>query len=368
MGSSVNKISHQNNTLTLVKMIGSPFAPSEAGWAPYADLDYKKLYDLAFENRVELLYLKTLEKFGLLEGFKDKKNIMELRCTTTRKIAAMTSRILTEAGVNHVVFKSIKPYPATPNDTDIVCLGDEKEYQKGLSTLTDAKYVIQAHAPLQTLLYHPWGEGKVGSGKKGGTYYIDFYRGIGFDYYEYVNKTILPPYCEKRIIENENTVLLSAEPELAIVMFHNVFPEKTFQLEHFYLCLHGMANPEFDMRRFVDFTEKNFLTSAVRSNLTIIEMLHKQVFEIVPEDIEMLLNKWGREESVIKSFRINNYHTTYMFPAFLFWRVFLSKQRDPFSRRSLLRQGIHMMNPVFFRDALKSAWRRTFEKDIYEHQ
>lgn len=357
-----------NPVFTLLKMIGSPFAEDDGLWHPAANLDLEGLYELAFENRVELLFLRALERNGLLEGYQDKKAEMEQRDITTRKIAAATSKVLSDAGVGHVVFKSIKPYPATPNDTDVVCLGDETAYQKGLTALTEAKYVIQAYAPMQTLCYHPWGEGHVGPGKKGGTYYVDFYRGIAVDYYEYINKTSLGPHCIEGEVLGEKTRLLAAEPELAIVMFHNVFPEKTFQLEHFYLCLYGMANPAFDVKAFIDFSESNALTKAVKSNLTIIEALHMKVFGMVPGVITKLLDRWGREEAVIENLAKSDYHVTFIFPAALFWKVFFSKQKDPFSRRSLCRQFRHMLNPVFFMDAFKSAWKRTFEKDIYVHQ
>ncbi len=357
-----------NLTLDLLKIIGSPFHDKKSHKSSIDVQHLSSLYELAFENRVELLFLHSIRDNNLLKGFEDKLIQMEKRCLTTRQIAAQTSHILIDAGIEHAVFKSIKLYPATPNDTDVVCFGKEREYQKGLKVLTDAGYVIQAYAPMQTLLYHPWGEGKVGPGKKWGTYYVDFYRGVAVDYYEYVNKSILSKYRIEREIEGIKTVLLSPEPELAIVMFHNVFPEKTFQLEHFYLCLYGMSNPDFDIDSFIDFTENNAMVTAVRSNLTIIELLHKEVFNVVPDMVTVLLNRWGREKSVIETLINNHYRITFIFPASLFWKVFLYKQKDPFSRRSLVRQGVHMLNPIFFWEAFRSAWKRTFEKDHYVHQ
>lgn len=357
-----------NLTLDLLKIIGSPFHEKGA-YQPSIDIRHlSSLYKLAFENRVELLFLYALKNNNILKGLEAELIEMENRCATTRQIAAQTSHILTDAGIKHAIFKSIKPYPATPNDTDVVCFGKEKEYQKGLKALTDEGYVIQAYAPMQTLLYHPWGEGKVGPGKKGGTYYVDFYRGVAVDYYEYVSKSVLSKYCIEREVEGVKTVLLSAEPELAIVMFHNVFPEKTFQLEHFYLCLYGISNPDFNISCFIDFTEKNAMVKAVRSNLTIIELLHEEVFGTVPDTVKNLLDRWGREKSIIETLKNNHYRITFIFPARLFWKVFLHKQKDPFSRRSLVRQGIHMLNPIFFWDAVRSVWKRTFEKDHYVHQ
>jgi hypothetical protein len=363
-----NNMPGLNLTLDLLKIIGSPFHDKKSYKSSIDIQHLSSLYELSFENRIELLFLHALRDNNLLEEFEDKLIEMEKRCITTRRIAAQTSHILSEAGIKHAVFKSIKPYPATPNDTDVVCFGKEREYQKGLKALTDSSYVIQAYAPMQTLLYHPWGEGKVGPGKKGGTYYVDFYRGVAVDHYEYVNKSALAEYCIERVVDGEKTVLLAAEPELSIVMFHNVFPEKTFQLEHFYLCLYGMANPDFDLAAFIAFTEQNAMVMAVRSNLTIIELLHEKVFGTVPDAIRELMKRWGREQSVIELLKEYDYRITFIFPASLFWKVFLHKQKDPFSRRSLAHQCFHMLNPIFFWDAFRSAWKRTFEKDHYVHQ
>jgi hypothetical protein len=339
-----------NDTLDLLRIIGSPFG-GRGEWSGGAGGQKDALYDLAFENRVELLFLQALEELEQLRGLEDKKAAMEQRAATTRRIAAETSGILTLAGIEHVVFKSIKPYSATPNDTDVLCLGDEAAYRRGLEALTRAHYVIQGSAPMQTLLYHPMGEGRV-----------------AVDFYEYVSRAALQPFCVTRQVDGLPAVLLAPEPELAIVMFHNVFPEKTFHLEHFYLCLYAWKNPEFRLERFVDFVEQQALTLAVRCNLTLVEALHLEAFGSVPEPVCLLLKRWGREQMTLQRLRRRQYRTTFIFPAAVFWRVFLAKQKDPFSRRSLRRQVAHMAHPAFFWDVVKSAWGRTFRSDHYVHQ
>ncbi len=358
---------NSNNTIALLKIIGSPYANDiflDSGY----HYNLEELYKYAFSNRVELLFLKALDDHGMLKGFEKKKEEMELRCTVTRKIAANTSKILYDAHIDHVVFKSIKPYPATPNDTDICCLGGHDEYDRGISVLKSNGYEIQNSAPMQTLCYHPWGKGKVGPGKEGGTYYIDWYKGVAVDYYEYINKNALKGMKKISDVEGVSTVLLRPEPELAIVMFHNVFPEKTFQLEHFYLCLFNFANEKFDFDIFIDFIEKNCMVLAVKCNLTIIEILHRQAFGFVPDQVESLLNRWGRVDSTQKRLESTDYAMEYMFSAKLFWSVFIQKLQDPFCRLSLIKQCVHMLNPIFFWDAFTSACTRTFGKDIYTHK
>jgi hypothetical protein len=72
-----------------------------------------------------------------------------------------------------VIIKSIKPYPAVPNDTDVLILGGKKEFKQTLDYLYAKGYIFHEWAPMQTTVYDPRGKGKIGKGKKGGTYYID---------------------------------------------------------------------------------------------------------------------------------------------------------------------------------------------------
>lgn len=358
----------KNTSFLLMSIIGSPFVNNVSQMGDCKDIDYEKLYAYAWENRVELLFLRALEKKHLLKGFEDRKEILEKRSFFTRKVAADASKALQASNVDHIVFKSIKPFPATPNDVDIVCLGNKKEYQKGLNAFYNAGFKFIEKAPMQTVLYHPLGEGKVGPKKKGGTWYIDFYRGVATDYYEYINKESLSKYRIERDVEGQKTILLTPEPELAIVLFHNVFPEKTCHLEHLYLCLFALIDSSFDLNKFIQFSEDNCLERGIKANLTVFEALHKKVFGVVPEPIEMLLDRWGRNKSIQDGLSSVNYNMKYIFSGAEFWKVFFSKQREAYSRKSLIRQCVYMLNPVCFLDTLRSALVRTFSKDNYGHE
>jgi len=360
---------HQENlTFELIKIIGTPFLRNENKKDIPQSADFKKLFDYAWENRVELLYLHSLEGSGYLEGFEEKKKNLEERSLLTRKIASDVSRVLQKAGVEHIVYKTIKPFPATPNDTDVVCLGDEKVYQKGLQALTKQGYGVLAEAPMQILMYHPLGEGKVGGKKKGGTWYVDYYRGVAVDYFEYINKKSYLKYHIEREIEGRKTILLAPEPELAIILFHNIFPEKTCHLEQFYLCLFALSSPSFNLDLFIRFTEENFLERGVQANLTIFETLHQIAFGFTPRPLKILLDQWGYNETIQRELSLRNYKMQFIFSGLEFWKVFLSKLRDPYSRKSLNKQFIHMLKPKQFIDVMKAVWTRTFSKDIYGHK
>lgn len=353
-------------TIQLIQIIGSPFAPPSNS-INLLDEHKKRLFELAFENRVELLFLETLRKLDKLNGLEEEYKKLKERYSMTLSVIAMIGSVLSSSDVPYVVFKSIKPYPATPNDTDILCLGDKKDYKKAYDILIKNGYKEHGIAPLQINVYDPRGEGKIGPGKKGGIYYIDFYQEVAADYFVYINKRRLLPFIREQIIDGVRVKILAPEPELAIVMYHNVFPEKTYHLEHFYLPLYRFSDPSFSFDTFCKFVEDNQLKVAVRANLSLIEILHKIAFNIVPLPISELLNRWGVENTEIKGLNKNGINLPYYFTPVLFWKAFLFKLIDLRSIKSLFNQGFHMLNPKFFADVIKIILRRSLGYEKYKH-
>ncbi len=355
-----------NMTIQLIQIIGSPFAPS----LKFINLSYehkRKLFELAFENRVELLFLEALSKAGNLNGFEDEYTKLKERYLMTLSVIARAGDILSSSGVPYVVFKTIKPYPATPNDTDILCLGNKRDYKKAYDILRKNGYKEHGKAPLQVNIYDPRGEGKIGPGKKGGIYYIDLYQEVATDYFVYVDKKKLLPFVREMNIDGVNVKVLAPEPELAIVMYHNVFPEKTFHLEHFYLPLYWFSDLSFDFDLFMRFVESNQLKIAARANLSLIAILHKTAFNTVPPPILELLERWGEEKEEIKKLCRNGIEVPYYFTFGLFWKSFVFKLLDKRSIRSVFNQGLHMLNPKFFVDVVRIVFRRSLGYEKYKH-
>ena len=104
---------------------------------------------------------------------------------------------------------------------------------------------------MQITICDPNGKGKTGKGKKGGTYYIDLYSEISTDYFSYLNKRKLIDHITTINLDGTYVKTLTKEIELSIIMFHNVFPERTFQLEHFYIPLYYFKSKSFNYNVFV---------------------------------------------------------------------------------------------------------------------
>lgn len=352
-----------NETLELIALIGTPF--SDKRYQP-TDRRLESIYEKAFADRVALLYLSIHRRSDWtpkLEALYSK--LEERRAKTLSVVSSLSDALNRHCLEQYTIFKSLKPYPATPNDTDVVIFGDKVEFDKLIQYLYLKEYLFHEWAPMQTTLIHPDGKGKTGKGKKGGTYYIDMYSDISTDYFLYIDKRSLIPYVETRIVNGQKIRNVRKEVELAIILFHNVFPERTFQLEHFYMPLYHFKEDDFDMGVFTAFAEGQRLVYAIATNLTIVEYVHDKLFGFVPDCVSQALDQWGRNPYELERFRKMGEETPYMFSPRSFWTTFLHKIRDNAALASLLIQGVHMLNPIFFFDVMKSLKNRFSEHGTY---
>ena len=353
-----------SKTYELIKIIGSPFIDK----TPEVDQEtLTRVYGQAFADRVALLYLTIHRNGKSWNQYLEKKfKVLSQRRENTLRVIGDLGESLNRYGINdYAVFKSLKPYPSTPNDTDIIIFGNTDKFEGALDTLYEENYQFHEWAPMQTTLIHPDGIGKTGKGKKGGTWYVDMYSDISTDYFLYIDKRSLEPYVETRMVEGRPVKNVKKEIELAIILFHNVFPERTFQLEHFYMPLYHLAEEDFDIDIMLKFVSDQKLTRALSTNLTLVAHIHNEIFGFVPDAIETILERIGQNQPELERFIEKKETTPYMLSPKTFWLTFLDKIYDPAAFRSLISQGVHMLNPVFFFDVMRSLYNRFSERGTY---
>ena len=150
-------------------------------------------------------------------------------------------------------------------------------------------------------------------------------------------------------------------------MFHNVFPERTFTPESYYLD-EGLPRPDRGDRSLDDFVQvcaEQKVEYAAATNLAITRDIDRGVFGIEDPRLAELLQLLGHPDLQIKGF-VPQGKYPYEIPNKNFWTAFASKQRDRTSRRSTYVQLLHMLNPVFLADVLKVIWRRSVKGGVYE--
>lgn len=349
--------------INLFDLLGSPFVDKPL--CRFSDQELLEAYDLAFPNRVALLYLSLHRREGWDPRLEEKYQALKARETTTLDVISQLGKTLNGWNDQYVIFKSIKPYPATPNDTDVICFADAQGYEELYELLLKQGYIFHEWAPQQRTVYDPRGAGKIGAGKKGGTYYIDLYEEISTDYFSYMDKRRLKPFVVTRDVNGVPVRLLRPEPELAIVMFHSVFPERTFQLEHFYVPLYMLANREFDLDVFIRFARESGSAYAVKTQCALIASLHEKHFGFVPVPVRRVLQALGSNTREVRRFEAKEGRTPYMFSPRTFWTAFAAKAMEWHCFKSLTRQGVKMLNPKFFMEVMGSIRLRMSERGTY---
>ena len=150
------------HTYDLIKIIGSPFV-DEIPDVPFEILE--EIYDKAFADRVALLYLSLHRKSDWPEILEEKyKRLNERRERTLDVVADLRNDLNQFCREGYAIFKSLKPYPATPNDTDVICFGNREQFKATLEYLYSKYYLFHEWAPMQTTLINHNGMGKTVKG------------------------------------------------------------------------------------------------------------------------------------------------------------------------------------------------------------
>tara|TARA_B100001093_G_scaffold445692_1_gene449462 strand:- start:6507 stop:7613 length:1107 start_codon:yes stop_codon:yes gene_type:complete len=353
----------------MFQVIGSPFLEISGSKYPSTQ-EIDDLFEFSFENRVGLLFLDKCRQKGIELSEKGSENLQKLekRRSDTDDILIKLGKILDEVHAGEwVYFKTLKPFPSTPNDTDWFPF-DERDHSWLCDHLLKSGFKFLEWAPLQTTLIDESGDGQADSDKRGGVWYIDCYRAPGADYFKYLDPAKMEKYKKEVLVNGHKLPGLESSAELSAICFHNVFPERTYSVETFYLILHYLKDIEANnkLTEFVKVVRENHVTCAVSANLAVTKALHEKHFGSVPPIFHDLLKRFNARSSEEKSVIKTNHYLPYNFQNSCFWICFLEKLKDPVSFKSLWVQAIHMLNPAFAWGALKIIWKRTRPGAIYK--
>ena len=137
------------SVVDLLKVVGSPFAdsthtvPSEAAQA---------LYDLARRNRMGLLLLTSLSD-DIPASLMDERASMIVKSEETTRLIPRVASVLKDAGLNYSLFKSIRPYPYTTVDLDVIAFDGNLE---AFGAAFDAAgFITLDEGPLSTTFRDP---------------------------------------------------------------------------------------------------------------------------------------------------------------------------------------------------------------------
>ena len=349
-----------NPIIKLMRIVGSPFVSGQEQELSENKNEALELYTYATKNKIGLLYLEALKKQEKLEEFGLKSEYHE-ECEKHNKQLITTSRIsklLNSAGINYVIFKSIMPYPAVPNDVDILHFGSADDYKKALEMIPRSGYIrmVEGSGPL-TVMFHDTRDGKlVGRYRKDvyniamedrykkGVYDIDLYRKVAASYIVYLDKRKLEKYITINEIFCEQIKVLKPEAELVVMIAHAIIPEQICTLFVYYATLHHLVrmNSE-EINRFIDITRENNVTFPVKAHCSLVAEVHQAAHGSVPEKIEEILTELGDEANEKNNLLKNNFKMPHHYTWQTVIRTLLEKAKEEEFRRSVVKQTVSML-------------------------
>lgn len=367
----MNRNQFNTPSYQLLRMLGSPLIEGDA---PEPMRESEELFACAFKNRVGLLYLDRLRKASKLDRLSTKYKELREREKDTLITAGRVSSVLHNANIKHVVVKTLRPYPATPNDVDLVCLGDSRMFEEGELALKKAEYILIHKKQEQNGYCDPRGaylhveEREVDDKFTGGRYFVDYYRNMAADHFRYIDESKFTDAISKvSPIDGCDFFVLEPLSDLCVIMMHSVFPHQRYGLESFYTmtyCLNEIQPS--GIHRFRELVHTHRLLYVARAYLAVTQQIHTEVFGSVPPILKEALDSVGACGCEARNFAQGSRDLPYMFSVGAVMKALLWKLQEWNALKSMLLQGISMISPSFFSEVVFEIKRKR-APDHYRH-
>ncbi len=303
-----------------------------------------ELYELAFKNKVDLLFLETISRYGSLSM--EYKEILKERINQRREMIITAHRILDvlrELGFHASTFKTFVLFPATPNDVDIIILDDisEKEFNYLVNALiTDYNYVVFDKIPYAVTL-HDSRKGPHRDPRFKDPYDIDLYYEIAANKLIYFNKKFLEKKTHTRNLDGIEVITLDPIFEVIIQCIHSIVPEQIYLLYHLFTVLTYARS--IDLSNIEEVAEETRVSGEVSLCLNItLSLLHTILYNTY--------NRYSREFFEKGYYRVKPWELTYIITKRLYM--------DKLFRRSFIDQIISLINTETFRHVVKNILER----------
>lgn len=354
-----------NLTLKLLRVLGSPFISDKE--LPENKDEALELYNYATKNKIGLAYLKSLKEQGKLEEFglnlkydEERKKHNEHSITRIR-----ISELFNSYGVNYAIFKSIMPFPATPNDVDIIHFGSDDEYKKAAEIMLQSDYMeVEGQADAEQRMFHDARDGELSPHPhKKDVYDVDLYQQISASYVLYLDKRKLEKYVTEINISRNKFKVLRPEAELVTIIIHSIIPEMLHTLFVYYATLHYFAKMNSEgINKFIGIAKENNVTFSVKAHCSLVAELHNAAHGFIPEKIEGVMAELGdetREKGILLK---NNFKMPHKYSLSAVARILLEKRKEEVFRKSAVKQAVSMLNPKLFKWVIYNIiWRRRRE-------
>jgi len=193
--------------LQVLKTIGIPGIISGS----FENVDNDELVNIAKMNKIGLLFSNRAENSNYAKDLRAKHDLL---IETLREI----SSIFSDNGLNYSVFKTIKPFPTTPSDVDI--LVSQQDFIFAEELLIERGYEITASDAYSSTLRKEM--------------IVDLQLQPSVSNLPYLPKRILMENTMIRTIAGARVRTLNPEAEILVLATHSFYKEQMFTLNDFY--------------------------------------------------------------------------------------------------------------------------------------
>lgn len=348
-----------NKIKSILNIIGSPFNKSQNFMLEQSNSH--ELYKIAQKNKIGLLFLQSLEREHITDDLEVElgKQIQSYRyqLNTTERAANALNTIQCK----YAIIKSIYPFPAVPGDVDILIFGDNKEYGNAIAAMK-ANYFepFGEQAPLEESLHD------ISSGHKHidpllkDPFDVDMYKAVGASHIKYMSKAKLLNQLSEITLNNTKVGTLKKPAELALSIFHSIFPERLYILLLHFFILHTINHMgSTDIDEFSRICHDHKMDYAARVTLSLTETLQEICFGESPPKITEVRKALGKR----KSTEIDTIPYRYPFKTIL--ETFWHKRNDlEFSKSALHQAIVTLLNPKM-RAHVIEEYRSRAKRDAY---
>ena len=355
-----------NPSLKLMKIIGSPLTPGKK--VVTSSEEAMELYHLAVKNKIPMLYMEALRQQGKLGELEATYQEGKAKYLTFIDAVARVSKVLEATGDRFAIYKTIKPYPAVPNDIDIIILGNTNEYRHAAETLLRARYQVALPGVVETesltdddayrraarLAIKPTSYKHEHISPSATNFIetehhtsIDLHKEIAMNHTVYMDKNNFEGHVVKtRLSNGEDINTLTPELDLACMAAHSLM-EHLYLLEGYYSFLFKLSKMSAsEIGRFTTIVKENRITLAARAFTTVTARLCQAAYGVIPEEVHLVADRLGSDNHELENTVSNDFTTPHRYKVLTVVRMLLEKTKEGRFRRSVLKQVISMLNPL----------------------
>jgi hypothetical protein len=332
-------------TLTILKIIGTPFAEHEN----LSDRELKvdgKLLRCAVSNRTHLYFLESLFRKGI-DAFNQEFQHLTARYERVNRVLVRIAQALETNQVDYAFFKTIRPYREVTVDIDTIILDNR---QTATRVLKDAGLELLKEGPLATTLRD-----------QTAPINIDLYQQIGVSHLIYLDKEKLTPFIQdKTVKEGRSVKSLAPIADLLAIISHSILKEQLYLLSEYFTSLHylhHMNGPQIS--RLAETAERWKLKRALSTHLSLTALIHKEAHGFTPRPLDKLLEEVDYNNREAKRVLEKDYLAPHKYHPLTVANSLLEKLSEPIARRSLATQLVKICNPTFGTSFVKEALRHS---------